>query len=51
MEEREEIKKILIKLDYKAKKEAIKNLKKEYKGNPEMLGILKKFEKGLPSNV
>ena len=46
----EEIDKILINLQYKAKREAINQLKKEYKNNSKVLKILKKEEKKLPKN-
>ncbi len=46
----EEIDKILIKLSYKAKREAIKQLKREHKNNPEMLKKIKKLGEKLPAN-
>ena len=46
----EEIDKILLKLSYKAKREAIKELKKKYKNDPKILKKLKEVEKTLPTN-
>ena len=46
-----EINQILIKLDYKAKRRAIENLKKEHKNNPKILKILENLEKKLPANI
>ena len=46
----EEIDKILIKLSYKMKKRAIKELKKKYKNFPNMIKYLNTQEKKLPTN-
>ncbi len=43
--------KILLKLHYKAKKEAVKELLKEFKDDERIVKKLKEIQKKLPSNV
>ncbi len=50
MEDTPDIDKILLKMHYKAKREAIKQLKKEYKNNSDISKKLEKLEKELPAN-
>ena len=50
MEELPEIDRILIKLSYKAKREALRQLKEEHKDNPKVLKKLKILEEKLPKN-
>lgn len=47
----EDIDKILIKMHYKARKEALKDLLKEYKGDTDMITKIKKILEKEPANI